>query len=122
MSDKMILLVEDDTTLRFLAQRQFERLGVQCDTAANGTEGIEMAKKGYDLIFMDISMPELNGIEATHQIREFEKKKGLPRTPIIGLTAFSSEEECRDAGMDDFMQKPMMLDQAKAIIDKYLKN
>ncbi len=118
----MILLVEDDTTLRFLAQRQFERLGVKCDTATNGMEGIEMAKNGYALIFMDISMPELNGLEATHQIREYEKSEGLPRTPIIGLTAFSTEQECKAAGMDDFMQKPMMLDQAQAMIKKYVKN
>ncbi len=121
MPDQIILLIEDDQTLRFLAKRQFERLGVICDTAANGLEGVEMSKKGYSMIIMDISMPEMNGIEATYQIREYEKNQGLKRTPIIGLSAFSNTEDCKTAGMDDFMQKPMMLEQAKEMLTKYLK-
>lgn len=121
MPDQIILLIEDDQTLRFLAKRQFERLGVTCDTAANGLEGVEMSKKGYAMIIMDISMPEMNGIEATYQIREFERNEGKERTPIIGLSAFSTNEDCVAAGMDDFMQKPMMLEQAKEMLAKYLK-
>jgi len=122
MSGQIILLIEDDQTLRFLAKRQFERLGVICDTAANGSEGVQMVKsKEYSMIIMDISMPEMNGIEATYQIREYEKSEGRERTPIIGLSAFSTDEDCKAAGMDDFMQKPMMLEQAQEMLAKYLK-
>ncbi len=121
MPDQIILLIEDDQTLRFLAKRQFERLGVICDTAANGLEGVEMSKKGYSMIFMDISMPEMNGIGATYQIREYEKNEGRERTPIIGLSAFSNTEDCKNAGMDDFIQKPMMLEQAQEMLAKYQK-
>jgi CheY-like chemotaxis protein len=118
----LVLVVEDDATLRFLAEKQFASVGVECHAACNGQQAIEMALRGYDLILMDLSMPEMNGMEATSHIRERELREGKSRTPIIGLTAFSEREKCIAAGMDAFIQKPLLLDQLRDLVKRYLNH
>lgn len=102
-----VLLVEDNSVNLLLASTILSKQGVAVDQASNGKAAVDKAKaNNYDLIFMDIQMPEMNGIEATAVLRE----SGCI-TPIIALTASNSEHEklaCKQAGMDDFLTKPFL--------------
>jgi osomolarity two-component system sensor histidine kinase NIK1 len=104
-----ILLVEDNELNQKFAIAVVTKLGHSIDLAVNGKQGLEKYLKGsYDLILMDIQMPEMNGIECTIAIREIEKSTGR-HIPIIAVTAFAMEHDkknCMDAGMDDFLTKP----------------
>jgi CheY-like chemotaxis protein len=121
LSRDKILLVEDDTTLRFLGTKHFLALGLPLDLAANGAEAVKMAEAGYALILMDLSMPIMDGIEATSHIREHELRNGLKRTPIVGLTAFSEQEvAAKVAGMDEFLLKPVPFKTLAITVAKYL--
>ena len=77
----------------------------------NGREALEFAARDvFDLIFMDLQMPELDGIEATRRIREMEQKKGGRHIPIVAMTAHAmtgDRQRCLDAGMDDYLSKPL---------------
>ncbi len=111
-----ILLVEDEPTIRFVAAKQLKTLGFHSvATAENGLVGVEKAlAEDYDLIFMDLRMPDLDGISATKRIRQAGKK-----SIIIGMTAFSQREECLSAGMNDFLQKPVLLEQLQKALHKW---
>ena len=77
------------------------------------------------LILMDISMPELNGYEATQTIRDLEKAGGLERTPIIAVTAHamkSDKQKCLDAGMDDYLSKPLSVSKLRDSLKTWLAN
>ena len=122
MSNKpVVLVVDDDATLRQLAKKQFRVAGFDAETADDGQQAVEMAKKKYSMIFMDLSMPKMNGVEATIAIRQMELNEGRERTPIVGMTAFAEGAQCLAAGMDDFVQKPMLLDQLREMTKKYLR-
>jgi PAS domain S-box-containing protein len=101
-----ILLVEDNELNRMVAQNSLQYFNCKVDEAENGLEAIEILKtKEFDIILMDIQMPEMDGIEAT----KFIRNKLNIKTPIIALTAnaFKTEiEKCRKAGMDDYVTKP----------------
>jgi len=104
-----VLLAEDDATNQHLAGHWLEKLSCHVDVAANGVEAVMLAgQKHYDLIFMDCLMPEMDGVEATREIRRRENETG--RVPIIAITASvidSQREKCLAAGMDDFIEKPV---------------
>lgn len=117
-----ILLVEDDKINRLLAVRILEKMGYHPDTATNGQEAIEiLKKKHYSLVFMDIQMPILDGLEATQIIR-----RELPYQPtIIAMTAnamFEDQRLCEAAGMDDFLAKPIDLKDLEQMLLKWRKN
>ena len=103
-----VLVAEDNPINRMVAVKLLERLGVAADTAANGEQAVEHARTGhYDLILMDVQMPDVDGLEATRIIRA-EEEPGH-RVPIIAFTAQATPEEmkrCLGCGMDDFMSKP----------------
>lgn len=106
-----ILLVEDNELNQKFASAVVQRLGFKVDIAANGRIGVAYFKKNsYDLILMDIQMPEMNGIEATKAIRLLEESEGKgAHIPIIAVTAFAMDQDrrnCLEAGMDDFLAKP----------------
>ncbi|WP_187261942.1 PAS domain-containing hybrid sensor histidine kinase/response regulator [Pontibacter beigongshangensis] len=109
LKDLRVLLAEDNDINVFLAQAIIEGWGATVDIALNGAMAVEMAAGNcYDVILMDIQMPELNGLDATQQIRQFsdQKKAGVP---IIALTANvikGDAEKYLDAGMNDFVSKP----------------
>lgn len=108
-----ILIVDDDQISGEIGQLMLAELGFQVDLAADGRQGLELASSTYyDLILMDCWMPLMGGIEATHQLRD--SAEALSRNvPIIALTAnarLSDVAECRAAGMNDFMAKPLLLD------------
>jgi signal transduction histidine kinase/DNA-binding response OmpR family regulator len=113
-----ILLAEDNPTNRLVARRLIERLGHQADAVGTGAEAIAaLSLTHYDLIVMDVMMPEMDGLTATRQIRAAERRPA--RIPIIGLTARSGEEAqaaCLDAGMDAVTTKPVTLQRLRAAI------
>jgi PAS domain S-box-containing protein len=106
-----ILVAEDNNINQIVARSMLERLGQQADFALNGQEAIEAAEKfSYDIIFMDVSMPVLDGLEATRHIRKMAGSRG--RVPILGLTAHAGDAErqsCLDAGFDEVLSKPLLL-------------
>jgi polar amino acid transport system substrate-binding protein len=118
---KLILVVEDDETLRLLATKQLAKLGFVGHAVSDGSEAVEEAANAdYSLILMDIQMPRMDGIEATSAIRQLEKNNHHARVPIIAMTANPDRQRCLDAGMDDFIFKPVMLAQLKELLNRWL--
>ena len=110
-----VLLVEDNAVNQLVARRLLEKMGHRVTLAVNGQEAVNMiaAGKGFDIVLMDIQMPVLGGIEATQQIRAIETSSGLPRLPIIAITANAMQgdrETYLAAGMDDYIAKPFKPD------------
>ena len=118
-----ILLVEYNRVNQVVTRKMLEKQGIVCEIAANGVEALELLEdKPFDLILMDCQMPEMDGYEATRQIREREKKTGA-HLPIIALTANTmrgDRERCIECGMDDFLAKPLKLDALKHMLEQYL--
>jgi CheY-like chemotaxis protein len=108
--DAHVLVAEDNPANVEVASAFLETHGCRVTTASNGREAVEaFATSTFDLILMDCQMPELDGLAATRQIREREARDGVPRTPVIAVTASAFEEDrqaCLAAGMDDFLSKP----------------
>lgn len=105
-----ILLVEDNIVNQKVAVRILENMGHKVAVAENGEEGVAQYKSSkFDIILMDIQMPKMDGYAATKKIRTLEKKSGL-RIPIVAMTAHAmkgDKEKCLDAGMDDYLAKPI---------------
>ena len=105
-----VLLVEDNTTNQLLAVTLLEKAGHQVETAVNGKEALaELAKRSFDVVLMDVQMPEMDGFEATARIREREKTTG-EHVAIVAMTASAmvgDRERCLDAGMDAYVSKPI---------------
>ncbi len=116
-----VLLVEDNQVNQFAAVRLLQALGFRVDVAADGREAIAMtARTGYAAVFMDCQMPNVDGYTATRVIRRREDH-GDSRLPIIALTAHALDgdrQKCLDAGMDDYVAKPLRLQTIKALIDR----
>lgn len=117
-----ILLVEDNLINQKVAQLMLTRLGHQVDTAANGIEALACLERShYGLILMDCQMPEMDGFTATRAIRA--RPTADARTPIIALTAnaFSADRtEALEAGMDDFITKPINLELLSQVLQRWL--
>ena len=105
-----ILLAEDNVINQKLAVKLLERKGHQVVVAGDGKEALEkLDQSDFDLILMDVQMPELDGLQATMEIRQREQKT-LEHIPIIALTAHAMKgdrERCLEAGMDDYIAKPI---------------
>lgn len=116
-----ILLVEDNPVNQTVARGLLNITGVFIDAAENGLRALEILKqKEFDLILMDVQMPEMDGLEATQKIREELKLKDIP---IIAMTAHAlkgDRERCLAAGMDDYVAKPIRPDQFYQMISKWL--
>jgi signal transduction histidine kinase/CheY-like chemotaxis protein len=115
-----ILVADDNLVNQKVAKRMLERLGHSVALANDGKEAFSAIKTAsFDLIMMDVQMPEMDGLEATRRIREWEA--GKTRIPIIALTAHamdSHREECLAAGMDSFLAKPILLESLKLQIER----
>jgi two-component system, sensor histidine kinase and response regulator len=121
-SGRLILLVEDNLVNQMVAMNQLESLGYSCHSVANGREALEaLSRVDYSLILMDCQMPEMDGFEATRQIRQLP---GLvSRVPIVALTANAmggDREKCLAAGMNDYLTKPIELERLGEIMREYL--
>ncbi len=120
-----VLLAEDNVVNQKLATRLLERMGHRVTLAADGAEAVEAHSAArYDLILMDVQMPEMNGFEATAHIREREKRTG-GHIPIVALTAHAihgDRDRCLAAGMDDYLSKPLsanaLAEKLKSVIRK----
>lgn len=110
--DRKVLVVEDNPVNQIVAQENLESLGCFVDLADDGLLGLSAwSNTTYDLVCMDCAMPNMDGLEATRQIRAQEQNRGKNNhTPIVAITAHAQEEnkiECIAAGMDDFLTKPI---------------
>ncbi|NRB16719.1 MAG: response regulator [Rhodobacteraceae bacterium] len=118
--DARVLLVDDNATNRKIVELMLKRQGVSYETAINGREAVTLFSEYQpDIVLMDVSMPVMNGYEATQAIRVIEHTKGGQPCQIIGLTAHSSPEDrkaCLEAGMDDHIAKPVKLDVLRRLI------
>ncbi len=143
-----ILLAEDNPVNQKLATMMLSKAGYQVEVAENGRETVDKytsAPANFDLIFMDVQMPEMDGLEATKEIRRFETRNQLsldnqqssppkrdlriastiPRVPIIAMTAHAMKgdmEMCLEAGMDDYITKPIKREIVLGILEKWVLN
>jgi CheY-like chemotaxis protein len=117
-----VLIAEDNPINQKVTSLMLERIGLRADVAGNGREAVEMFDMlPYDLILMDCQMPEMNGYEATQEIRRREVSD--LRVRIIAMTAEAiagCRERCLEAGMDDFIAKPVKKEQLLEALKKWV--
>ena len=118
------LLAEDNEVNRLVAGGMLRKLGVRVDTVDNGTEALAaLERERYDIVFMDVQMPVMDGFEATKRIREREATNAVPHIPIIAMTAHAMQgdrEKCLTAGMDDYIAKPILIKALTDMLTKWL--
>lgn len=116
-----LLLAEDNSVNQMVATTMLKKLGYQVDVVNNGREALDaIQEKQYDLIFMDCQMPVLDGYAATGEIRQLAGEQS--KIPIIALTAhamMSNDQKCFDAGMDDYLAKPVRINELKNVLLKW---
>lgn len=119
-----VLVAEDNAVNQLVIRAMLDQIGCRTTIVNNGREAVEAYCNGqFDIILMDISMPEMDGIEATAKIRLTQKQSGIA-TPIIGVTAHALPEDhrrCIDAGMDDYLPKPVKQDALRKKLDQWAK-
>ena len=121
-----ILVVEDNVVNQKVAQGLLKKLGAACDVVGDGLEAIKALEMiNYDLVFMDMQMPVMDGLEATEHIRSGRSKLVNNKVPIIAMTANAMEEDrraCLEAGMNDYMSKPIDVDKLSNMLQVWLKD
>lgn len=119
-----ILLVEDDPMVRELVDLILQSRGWNTVIAEDGPKALSLFEGGnIDLILMDVQMPGMDGLETTRAIRRREEGSGL-RIPIVAMTAHALDEDrkqCLDAGMDDYLSKPIQMSALYATVERHLK-
>lgn len=119
-----ILVAEDNIANQKIVVGHLEKLGYRADVVANGLEAVDaVARIQYALVLMDCQMPEMDGWEATAMIRKEERARGGQRLPIIAITADAmpgDRETCWNAGMDDYLAKPVMLEEIRVVLSRWL--
>ncbi|HEY9732855.1 MAG TPA: response regulator [Drouetiella sp.] len=119
-----VLVVDDDRALRFLMSKMLRLLGFEVDQAEDGMEAIRRFEtKHYCLIFMDIQMPRLNGLQATTAIRLHEQQLRRTPTPIIAVTAGGATRElCLELGMTDYLAKPVEMKMLEMVLGRWKRS
>ena len=116
-----ILVAEDNAVNQILIRAILDRMGHFCDVVADGIEAVRQVQSArYDLVLMDMQMPEMDGLAATREIRRLEAATGAPRLAIVAMTANAMAEDraaCLAAGMDDYVAKPIDVQQLASAID-----
>jgi CheY-like chemotaxis protein len=120
-----VLVAEDNPVNQLVARKMLERLGCGVDVAADGVEALAALSSGtpYSAVFMDVQMPNMDGYEATAEIRRRESEEGRGPIPIVAMTANAIEgdkEEALRAGMDDYIPKPVASDALEAVLRRWL--
>jgi len=121
--NKKILIVEDDEANQELLAAMVQIYSVECDIAENGIEAIKKVQENddYALIFMDLNMPKMDGLDATREIRKLDSKKS--NIIIVALTANvmqGDKEKCLAAGVNDYVKKPISLKTLRETLQKWL--
>ncbi len=125
VEDVKILVAEDNKINQKVIRMTLEKEGFNIDLASTGVEVLEMhGQNEYDIIFMDVHMPEMDGFDATREIRRNEKEKSV-HTPIVAFTASVMQHEkdlCIESGMDDFIGKPIEKEELISVLSKWAKD
>ncbi len=120
-----VLVAEDNIINQKLIRHILEDAGLEVEIANNGLEAFEKRRNNeFDLIFMDIQMPVMDGLEATAEILDYEQDEEVPHVPIVALTANAlkgDRERFLKEGMDEYISKPLETSELKAVLNKYLK-
>lgn len=116
---KRVLVVEDTPIIRDVLVTQLHKLGLNCYAVESGEEAVELAQY-FDLIFMDLNLPSISGLEATRRIRKNERDGNLEPVAIVANTNGSNRTECLSAGMDDFCPKAVTRDAVEDIVARWL--
>lgn len=121
-SQNLILLAEDNAINQKLALRLLQKVGYSVDVAENGLQAVEaVQKKKYSLVLMDVQMPEMDGYDATIKIRALPGE--VSKVPIVAMTAHAmtgDREKCLQAGMNDYLTKPLNVDEVLSVVNKYV--
>jgi two-component system, sensor histidine kinase and response regulator len=121
-----VLLAEDNATNQQVALRVLEKLGYRAEAVGNGKEAVRALEKNpYDLVLMDVQMPEMDGLEAARAIRSGQTRAPNPGIPIVAMTAHAlkgDRKRCLEAGMDDYVSKPIDRGKLAAALEKWLPN
>ena len=119
-----VLLVEDVRIAQKLAQMALEAIHCKVDVVLSGNEALELVEENqYDLILMDLGLPDIDGITVTETIRRPGEQN--ENTPIVALTAHGDElyqQECQEIGMNDYVMKPLTEEKGQALLDKFVFN
>ena len=118
-----VLLAEDNAVNRRVALKTLEKLGYRADAVENGAEAVEaLAARRYDVVLMDVQMPEVDGLEATRMVRDPASAVLDHAVPVVALTAHAraeDREQCLAAGMDDYLSKPIRPDELAAVLSRW---
>jgi signal transduction histidine kinase/CheY-like chemotaxis protein len=118
-----VLVVEDSVVNQRVAMMQLRKLGYRADAVGNGQEAVDaLGRIRYGIVLMDCHMPEMDGYEASREIRKRENQGGVPRTVIIAMTASVMQEDrerCFASGMDDFVSKPVSAEHLSEVLSKW---
>ena len=119
-----VLVVEDSPINQLLVAGQLDQLGCRHEIAATGMEALAaFSRKAFDLVLMDWHLPDMDGLETTQWLREIEAEGGRARIPVIAVTARTmtgDRQRCLDAGMDDFLPKPVGMDDLAEMLQSWL--
>ena len=123
-SSARVLLAEDEVTNRLVAVGMLRKFGLSVDTVPNGLEALRaLATSDYDLVLMDIQMPELDGLEATRRIRRADSGVRNPQVPVVAMTAHAmvgDREACIAAGMNDYIPKPISAQNLSDVVTRWV--
>jgi CheY-like chemotaxis protein len=121
-SGARVLLAEDEPINQEVSRGLLEDVGLKVDIANDGSEAVAMAgRSDYDLILMDMQMPNMDGMDATRQIRRLPHAKNIPILAMTANAFIEDEKRCREAGMDDFLSKPVDPERLFATLLKWLR-
>jgi len=128
LADKLeghVLLVEDNPINQMIAKKMLEKIGLSYELVVNGEQAVARFNQPHEfkVVLMDCQMPVMDGYEATHAMRELEQESSLERMPIIAMTANAMEgdkDKCLQAGMDDYVAKPVKQDALKQVLSDWL--
>jgi len=119
---KKILIVDDNPDLVYVLQRLVWLLGYDTILAKSGKQAVKIAASQLpDLIILDIMIPEMDGFQVSHQIRQNQETEGIPIIAVTALTAYKDKQKCFQSGCNDYIPKPFIPAQLASCIEKLLK-
>ncbi len=120
-----VLVADDDPMNRLVAIESLKYLGADPIAVSTGAEALQaVAERPFDLLLLDVHMPDMSGIEATMRLRAQERVQGGSRTPIVALTASATakdQQSCLDAGMDAVLTKPFRIEQLESVLKTWCR-